>query len=346
MPSVKIAGTGHATPAWCVDNDEVERSSSYNRAERGGISLDAWARKNHGGSRRYVAREEATADLALLAGQRALQAAGLQADALDLIVLATFTGDHILPQAVGAVQAGLGTKARCLQLHAACSGFIDALSLAADIMNCGQARNALVMSGDILSRYCNPKDFVTRSVFGDAAGAAVLLPCGAGETGLAGKASGTDGDIGHYVFIPAGGSRQPIDQDGLDKEEDYWRFRFSDIHHWALERFEHASHLALAQAGLTIEDIALIIPHQASSRLIGELTQRLGVSRDKVVDIFPDYGNISGASIPVALDLVARENRLSPGDWLLLPAVGAGMAWGAAVMRWELSNSFENAGVA
>ncbi len=339
MTGIKIIGTGSALPAYRRSNDEVEAISDYDRAERGGLSLDEWAQKYHGGRTRYVATTESTADLATEAGRRALENAGMTPEELDLIVLATFTGDYRLPQAAGVVQDSLGIKAKFLQIDSACSGFVDGLIVACSMMNAFGYRNSVVIAADVLSMLCNPKDFITQTVFGDGAGAVVLRHCRDGEFGLHGFSTGSDGDLGKYVFVPGGGSRQPLCQEVLDRELHYWQFSFSEIHRWALPRFQEASEKALAQAGLAWSDISLVIPHQASSRLIEQLAETLCFPHTRIVDIYPDHGNLSGASIPVALDITSRGGGLQAGDWFLMPAVGAGMAWGAVVARWEVAQA-------
>lgn len=339
MTGIKIIGTGSALPKHVRSNDEVEAVSDYDRSERGGLSLDDWAQRYHGGRRRHVATTESTSDLATSAVRLALENAGLSAEDLDLIVLATFTGDYRLPQAAGIVQDNLGIKAKFIQIDSACSGFIDGLIVACSMMNSFGYRNCVVIAADVLSMLCNPKDFITQTVFGDAAGAVILQHCRDGEFGLHGFSTGSDGDLGKYVFVPGGGSRQRLSQEVLDRGLHYWEFHFSEIHKWALERFARASDHALEQAGLARSDISLVIPHQASSKLIDHLAEALKFPRERIVDIYPDHGNLSGASIPVALDITHRQGHLQPGDWLLMPAVGAGMAWGAVVARWEVARA-------
>ncbi len=334
--SIKIVGTGSALPRMVRSNDDIEATSSYDRQERNGLSLDDWAQMHHGGRRRHVAVEETTSDLATSAARAALEDAGLSPDALDLIVLSTFTGDYRLPQAAGIVQHNLGIKAKFVQIDSACSGFVDGLIVARAMMREFSYETCVVISADVLSMLCNPQDFITQTVFGDGAGAVVLRHCGEAEIGLCGFSTGSDGDLGKYVFVPGGGSRMPFSQAVLDQKLNYWQFSFAEIHKWALQRFTVASEEALARAQRSMADISLIIPHQASSKLIDQLAEAFEFPRDRIVDIYRDHGNLSGASIPVALDSVNRSGQLNAGDWLLMPAVGAGMAWGAVVARWEL----------
>ena len=209
---VKIVGTGSYLPDGVRTNHDVERLSRYNRTERKNLSLDEWARRYHGGDRRHVANtEQATSDLALGAAQRALGHAGVTGTDIDLILLATFTGDYQLPQTAGILQSKLSSRAKFLQIDAACSGFIDGLMVADALMSRYPYRRTLLVAADILSRLCDPADHVTQTVFGDGAGAVVLEPCMADEIGFTVFSTGSDGELGEYVFVPAGprGQRRP-----------------------------------------------------------------------------------------------------------------------------------------
>jgi 3-oxoacyl-[acyl-carrier-protein] synthase III len=334
---VLIVGTGHHLPAGVVTNDDVERRAAYRRAEHGGRSLDEWARAHHGGHTRRVAGEgEATSDLASEAARRALEAAGVPASELELIVLSTFTGDHRLPQAAGLVQHNLGTRAKFIQVDSACTGFVDGLLVAHSVMETQRHRTALVVSADVTSMLNDPGDWLPQTVFGDGAGAAVLERRD-GETahGIMSYSTGSDGDLGEYVFVPGGGSRRPVSGDVLSAGLQYWRFRFAEITRWAVDRMVLATREALTRAGIGLQDVSLIIPHQASLRILDEYAAAIEFPRDRVVITYPELGNVSGASIPISLDRALREGRISGGDWLLMPAVGAGMAWGALVYRWK-----------
>jgi 3-oxoacyl-[acyl-carrier-protein] synthase III len=330
-----IVGTGSYLPERVVSNDDIETWSGYDRAAKG-VSLDVWARQRHGGrSRRWVAKGQATSDLATEAARRALADARVDAEDVDLILLSTFTGDHRLPTTAGQVQANLKSKAKFLQLDTACTGFIDAALVGTGLLNTAAYHTCLVIAADILSMLHDPRDFLPQTVFGDGAGAVVLRTTPDDGYGFRSFSTGSDGDRGDYVFVPGGGSRAPLQVESLQRGEQYWRFRFSDIHPWALDRMVRSTHDALQRAGITLDQVAWIVPHQASERILREFAERMGVPESRMVITYPDHGNLSGASIPVALDVARRRGLFHDGDWLVFAAVGAGMAWGTAAYRWR-----------
>lgn len=332
--SIVIAGCGSYLPARRVTNDEVEQLSGFDRKAKG-RSLDDWARLHHGGEARFWADDdEATSDLALMAAGRALDDARMEPSDLDLIVLSTFTSDHPMPSTASRVQAGLRCQAKFLQIDAACSGFIDAMWVATSLMRQHGYRSALVVAGDILSRLSAPDAFLPRTVFGDGAGAVVLTWHDDDEVGTGHFSTGSEGDRADLVLVPAGGSRRPLNAQRLDEGEHYWQLQFGDIRSWALERLSHCTTDVIRRTGLQDCDIAWLVPHQASTTIIRDLAERLQFPMDRVVLTYPDTGNTSGASIPIALDHAKRAGRFRHGDWLVLTAVGAGMAWGAMTYRW------------
>lgn len=336
--AIKIVSTGAYLPAIVRTNEEVEFTTNYSRVDRDGLSLDDWALRTHGGSVRHIAdKHQATSDLATEAAINALEAVGLTGVDIDLIVLSTFTGDYQLPQTAGILQSKLNSRAKFIQIDAACSGFLDGLLIADALMSRHGYSRALIVAADILSRLCEPTDFLSRTVFGDGAGAVVVENCAKDEVGICAYSTGSDGHLGEYVCAPGGGSRHPISQQTLDEKLQYWKFQYQKIHGWALDRMMHASKQVLSTAGLTIHDIDLIVPHQASSRILAEFAAKMDYPKKQVIDIYRDIGNISGASIIVALDVARHQGRIKPGQLILMPAVGAGMAWGAIVCRWEIA---------
>lgn len=333
---VLIVGVGSQLPERVLTNAEVEAGGDYEPGKHGGSSLDEWSRRHHGARTRHVARPgEATSDLATGAAQRALRQAGLAPRDLDLIVLATFTGDHRLPQAAGQVQSNLGGGAKFIQIDSACTGFIDGLMVAQALMEFHRYRRTLLVAADITSMLNHPRDWLQQTVFGDGAGAVILERTEDDGYGLRSFSTGSDGDIGHYVCVPGGGSRRPISRRVVEEDLQYWKFDFQRITPWAIDRMVFATHEALRRAGIRLEEVALIVPHQASVRILDGYVNAIGYPRERVVVTYPELGNVSGASIPIALEIALRQGRLSTGDWLLMPAVGAGMAWGAAAYRWK-----------
>lgn len=333
--NIIIAGTGSYFPSRVVTNDEIERSSGFDRGAKGG-SLHEWAQRNHGGEVRYWADpDEATSDLAIAAAVKALADARLESNDLDLIVVSTFTSDHPLPSTASRVQAGLRTKAKFLQIDAACSGFIDSMWVTASLMRQHGFKAALVVSADILSRLSKPGDYLPQTVFGDAAGAAVLTWQEDPDLGLFQFSTGSDGDLGDYVIIPSGGSRSPLTPARYAEGSHHWQLQFRDIKVWALNRMSHCTLDVMRKSGLGEADIDWFVPHQASSVIINEVAALIGIPGEKIVATYKETGNTSGASIPVAIDLAKRVGRFKKGDWLVMSAVGAGMAWGALTYRWH-----------
>jgi 3-oxoacyl-[acyl-carrier-protein] synthase-3 len=330
----RIAGVGSCLPSHVVTNHDIEARTTYDPAEHRGLSLDDWARAHHGGQLRHVAAPgQATSDLATGAARAALDDAGLTAADVDLIVLATFTGDHRLPQAAGQVQRNLGSRAKFLQVDSACTGFIDGLLVAHSLLETGAYRRALVLAADVTSMLNDPDDWLQQTVFGDGAGGVVLERDGRGCRTLF-ISTGSDGDLGEYVFVPGGGSRRPVSAEVLRAGLHHWRFRFAEITAWACDRMVLATREVVARAGIKLDEVALIVPHQASKRIIDDYAAAIDYPRERILTTYPELGNVSGASIPVSLDMALRRGCIHPGDWLVMPAVGAGMAWGAAAYRW------------
>lgn len=334
-----IIGTGSYLPEHVVTNHDLEASvTDYSRAAARGASLDEWARSKHGAvSRHRVAPGEATSDMATIAAKRALAdaAPSLGASELDLIVLATFTSDFRVPQAAALVQANLGSQAKFIQLDSACSGFIDALFVAHALLNTHGFRIALVIGADVLTNINDPERFMPLSVFGDGAGAVVLRnDPEQSDRGLGSFATGSDGALGSMVWLPGGGSKLPQSEQVLQERRQYLRFKFPEIRAWGVDRMLRGTRECIARAGISLSDVKWVVPHQASENIVAEVAQRLELPLDMFVLTYADTGNTSAASIPIALDRANRQGLFSDGDWLVLPAAGAGMAWGAATYRW------------
>jgi 3-oxoacyl-[acyl-carrier-protein] synthase III len=332
--SVGIVGIGAYVPERELTNEEVERVTGYRREAKRGASLDDWVRRHHGGvSRRRAAEGEATSDLATKAARRAICDAGLEAGDLDLIVMATVTSDHRLPPSAALVQANLRSQARYLQLDSACTGFLDSLQVAMGMMRSFGYATVLVVCADTTAFCIDPHDWLTMTVFGDGAAAVVLREVGDGE-GFQSITGGSEGCLGHYVSIPAGGSRRPLTGEEMRSGSQYLKVQYGDVHRWAVDRMVTATVEALASAGLTIGDVDWLVPHQASARLVMEAAARLAIPNEKVILTYPVYGNTVGSSLPLALEWGYREGRFRAGQWLLMSAVGAGMAWASAIYRW------------
>jgi 3-oxoacyl-[acyl-carrier-protein] synthase III len=332
-----ILGTGSYLPERVVTNDDLEAMVvDYDRVRAGDVPLDKWVRRHHGAvSRHWASPGECTSDLAAVAARRALDDARLDQRDVDVIVLATITNDHRLPQAAFMLQAKLGSKAQVIQLDCACTGFVDSLLVACGLLDARRYETALVVSADTLSRLCDPKRFMPLTIFGDGAGAVVLRhqPTDNGY-GVRSFATGSDGHLGEYVCVPGGAGKQPFSQEVLDQRLHYLRFKFAEIHTWGVDRLASCTLEAVKRGGLTLEDVDWVVPHQASMNLLCALARRFELDMTKFVVTYPHTGNLIGASIPVALDEARRDGRFQDGDWLVMPAVGAGMAWGAVTYQW------------
>ncbi len=326
-PRSVILGTGSAVPSKVVTNDDLAKIVD---------TSDEWITTRTGiRERRVLEDSKATSDLALLASERALEDAGLDVEDLDAIIAGTCTPDYQFPSLGCVLEAKLGAKeVFSFDVNAACSGFLNALSVADLFIRSGRIDNALVVGSDVLSRYLDWQDRSTCILFGDAAGAAVL---GAGENGDRGILSTrlqTDGSYAETLYIRAGGTKKPATQETVENREHSIYMNGKEVFKVAVRSMEDISRRVLAEAGLGVEDVSLVVPHQANRRIIAALAARLDIPMDKVVVNLDKYGNTSAASVPVALDEVRRAGRIADGDIVLLNAFGAGFAWGASVIRF------------
>src|SRR5262245_10004091 len=326
-----VIGTGSYLPERVVTNQEIEDSGvDFDPARSGGLSLEQWGHKYLGGTSRHrAAPGESVADMAAEASHRALRDARLSGDGIELIVMATVS-TH-LPHASANVQARLGLGGKFIQLDSGCSGFVDALMVADSLMDRHRYETALVIGGDTSSYYLHPGHFMDLSVFGDGAGAVVLRRMLGSEYGLRSFSAGSDGDLAGYVTSGGGSGADSV----LAAEAHYWRVQFSKICPWALDRYELGIRQSVERAGLTLDDVDWVVPHQASARIVHEVADRLGMPREKFVITFERTGNTVAGSVAIALDEAKRQRKFADGDWLVMPAVGAGMAWNAATCQWH-----------
>jgi 3-oxoacyl-[acyl-carrier-protein] synthase-3 len=330
----KFAGIGAYLPGEAITNAALQHKvQGFDPALARTHSLDEWARKTHGGQQRHHAGAgEATSDLAYAAARMALTDAGREAADLDLIVLATFTSDHRLPQSAAVVQAKLGaSKAKFIEVNSACTGFLDALLVADAMVRVGAAKIALVISAETMSRVIDLEDFIASTVFGDGAGA-VVLERSEDDRGVLASFAASDGERRHFVSAAVGGSREPLTNEALAAKKHLLTFDFSAIGAWAGERMAMAVERACALADVSISDIRWFVPHQASARIVSTFAANLKIDQERCVQTYARMGNTSGSSIPLALH--AAQHQFRRGDMLCLVAVGAGMAYGATVYRW------------
>jgi 3-oxoacyl-[acyl-carrier-protein] synthase-3 len=321
-----ILGTGSELPAKVVTNRELEQMVD---------TSDEWITVRTGIKERRVLEEgKGNADMAFKAATRALQDAGMEAKDLDAIVMGTVSPDYPFPSSACVLEDMLGARnAFSFDVSAACAGFLNALSVADLYVRAGKANNVLVVGSDTLSRLLNWQDRATCILFGDGAGAVVL---GASEngSGILSTKLRTDGSYVKTLYVPAGGSLKPASPQTVHNNEHTITMNGKEVFKIAVRSMEEISRQALAEAGVSIEQVALVVPHQANKRIIVALAERLGVPMEKVMVNLEKYGNTSAASIPVALDEAKRQGRIKPGDIVLLNAFGAGFAWGAAVVKF------------
>ncbi len=326
-PRSVILGTGSAVPSTVVTNDDLAKLVD---------TSDEWITTRTGiKERRVLEKDQAASDLARLASERALENAGLDVADLDAIIVGTCTADYLFPSLACVLEAKLGAKnVFSFDVNAACSGFLNALSVGDMFIRSGRIGKALVVGSDVLSRFLNWQDRSTCILFGDGAGAAILGPTDDADRGILSAQLQTDGSYAETLYVRAGGSKRPATQETVANREHSIFMNGKEVFKVAVRSMEEISRRVLSEAGLCVDDVSLVVPHQANRRIITALASRLGVPMEKVVVNLQKYGNTSAASIPVALDEVRREGRIAAGDIVLLNAFGAGFAWGAAVIRF------------
>jgi 3-oxoacyl-[acyl-carrier-protein] synthase-3 len=325
-PGSQIMGTGAYAPARVLTNHELARLVD---------TSDEWIRERTGIRERRIAAEgENASDMAFAASVRALEAAGVAANELDMIVVGTVTGDLPMPACAALLQRKLGvTGIPAFDISAACAGFIYGLSIADQFIRTGAKKRVLVVGVELLSRVLNWKDRVTCVLFGDGAGAAVLGPAGDDGRGILSTRLYTDSALVDSLCIRAGGSREPLTVEGLAAQRDKVHMVGSDIFKIAVKNLTSASRAALDAAGFTAGDVKWVVPHQANLRIIAQVALRLDIPLTRFVLNIERYGNTSSASIPLALDEALRDGRIQRGDTVLMSALGAGISWGSALIR-------------
>ncbi len=317
-----VKGIGHYLPERIVPNSEFEQMID---------TTDEWITSRSGIKRRHFAAEgEFTSDLAIKAGQRALADAGLEANDLDAIIVATSTADLTFPSAATMVQHGLGmTRGFAFDVQAVCAGFIFALSNANAQIISGQAKRVMVIGAETFSRLMDWNDRGTCVLFGDGAGALILE---------AQDGNGTKEDRGILsVDLNSDGSHRDIlyvDGGVSTSKTGFLRMEGKEVFRHAVEKLARTAQTAMDRASVTSDDVDWVIPHQANIRIINGTAKKMGVPEDKVVVTVQDHGNTSAASIPLAMSVAKAEGKLKPGQLVVTEAIGGGLAWGAVVLRW------------
>jgi 3-oxoacyl-[acyl-carrier-protein] synthase-3 len=320
-----IRGMGSALASREVPNSELERLVD---------TSDEWIYSRTGiRARRFADEGETAATMASDAAVLALEAAGMDPGAIDLTVVATVSGDQPLPSTASFVQERLGMSGAAFDLAAACAGFIYATEMAAAQVSTGGAESALVIGTEVLSRFLDFSDRTTCVLFGDGAGAAVIVP--GEEPGVLGSILENDGRHAHLLEIPAGGSARPASGETVRAGDHTIRMADGrEVFKRAVVGMADASARLLEKTGLTPDDVSLLVPHQANGRIIRAVAERLSFPAERVFVDLERVGNTSAASVPIALDHAWRQGRLQPGDVVLTVAFGAGLAWGANLIRW------------
>lgn len=323
---VGIIGTGKYVPEKILTNSDLEKIVETN---------DEWIVSRTGIRERHIAApHEATSDLAYEAALKALESAGMKAEDLDLIIIATVTPDSSFPSTACILQDKLGAKgAAAFDLSAACSGFVYSLATATGFIQNGMYNNALIIGADTLSRITDYTDRNTCVLFGDGAGAVILGEVPEGR-GFQSFDLGAEGSGGSLLKMEAGGSRMPASQQTIDDKKHFIYMNGREVFKFAVRVMGTATERVLTKAGLTKEDIDLFVPHQANIRIIQSAMQRLDLPEEKCVINVDKYANTSAASIPLALVEAAEEGRMKGGDTVLMVGFGGGLTWGASVLKW------------
>lgn len=325
MKPVGIVGVGQYLPDKILTNRDLERMVD---------TSDEWITTRTGIKERHIARkDEATSDMAFAAASKAIKDAKIKAETIDLIITATVTPDMQFPSVSSIVQKLLGAKkAVCFDVSAACAGFVYGLIIAEQFVARGVYKNALVIGAEKLSSITDWGDRNTCVLFGDGAGAAVITSVS--KPGIISTYLGCDGQGGDLLKIPAGGSREPASHNTVKKKMHYVKMQGNELFKLAVKIMVEAANKALSQAGFSCQDVDCFIPHQANTRIILAVAKRLGLDEKKIYININKYGNMSSASTAIALSEAVKCGRIKKGDIVVLDAFGAGLVWGACVMKW------------
>jgi 3-oxoacyl-[acyl-carrier-protein] synthase-3 len=321
----RIAGTGSYAPERVLTNADLERMVE---------TSDEWIVERTGiRERRMAAPGEACSDLAVKAAERALEAAGVAAADLDMVLLATCTGDSPLPSTACLIQHRIGaTKAAACDIGAACCGFVYALAVGDAYVKTGM-RHVLVIGAEVMSSITNWKDRNTCILFGDGAGA-VVLSATKEDRGILSSHLHSDGSLWNLICVPGGGSRMPPTEKMLADELQYITMKGNETFKVAVKTLEESAREALDANGLSVTDLDVYVPHQANARILKAVASRLELPMEKIVMNVDRYGNTSAASIPIALDEAVRGGRITKGRLVMMSAFGSGLTWATTLVRW------------
>jgi 3-oxoacyl-[acyl-carrier-protein] synthase-3 len=325
--NARILSTGRAYPEGVLTNADLEKLVE---------TSDEWITSRTGIRERHKAADgEYTSQFAVRAGQQAIERARIDPSEIDLVICATVTPDQILPSTGCLIQTELGAhRAAAFDLAAACSGFLYGVTLANQMIRGGQARYALVIGAEVLTRYVDYTDRATCVIFGDGAGAALLGAQEGDERGILGTRIRSDGRFAEQLYAPGGGTRLGISADNVTSGQHYFRMKGNELFKVAVRSMADVSREVLETAGYKGADVKLFIPHQANQRITDAVANNLKVEEGIVYSNIAMHGNTSSASIPIALDECVEQGRVQEGDLVLLASFGGGVTWGAVLMRW------------
>ncbi len=326
-PLVEIVSTGRYLPDNVVTNHDL--------AERLDTS-DEWIRTRTGISQRCIASDsESAAGMGAAAARQAMDRAGIDPGEVDIVILSTATPDRWLPSTACDAQALLGcTNAVAFDVMAACSGFLYGLSMAEGYLAAGRGEIALVISTEKMSAIVDWEDRSTAVLFGDGAGAVVVRPANGSDRGILSSHLRSDGNLAELLYRPSGGAARPMTEEVLQDRSHFMRMEGREIFKNAVRSMAEATHIALLESGLTADDVDLMVPHQANIRIIEATAKYAGIPMEKVFVNLNRYGNMSSATVPVALDEAREQGLVGEGANILTAAFGAGLTWGAMAWRF------------
>ncbi|MGH7938162.1 MAG: beta-ketoacyl-ACP synthase III, partial [Bryobacteraceae bacterium] len=325
--TVSIIGTGSYVPKKILSNDDLSKIVETD---------DEWITTRTGiKERRIAAADEQTSDMAAKAALAAMKQAHISGDEIDLILVATATPDVVFPATACFVQTKIGAKkAACLDISAACAGFLVAVEIAQQFIMSHTYDTVMVIGAEKLSSITDWTDRNTCVLFGDGAGAAILRHRDSGSHGLISSYIASDGNYANILWMPGGGSRYPITRENADQHLQTIKMSGKEVYKQAVTAMVDAAKRALEKAGLTIDDIACVIPHQANVRIIEAIASRLKIPLEKCFINLDAYGNTSAAAVAIALDEANRSGRIKRGDYVLMIVFGGGLTWAGSVLEW------------
>ena len=330
IPGIRILGTGSYAPEKIVRNEDLATL---------GYDADWIVQRTGILARHHVNEGQASSDLAVEAARRCLEQANVDPSEIDFdFWFATMTADHYTPSTAALVQAALGCQASAIDMNAACSGFMYALIIGSQFIKTGCSRRALVIGSDVMSMVVDPQDKKTYPLFGDGAGAALLGPDENSDpkaaSGILSYHLASEGELGHLLVIPGCGSRMPVNERVLADRDQYLKMEGRAVFKWAVRLIPEAINGACESAGLEVDDLDLIILHQANRRIIDAALANMDIPEEKVAVNLDRYGNTSAASIPISLDEAFRQGKIQPGSKVFLCGFGAGLSWGTCIFQW------------